>query len=420
MSAHENLSEDASGILMESVLEGMAEYYSAELSQKIRRGISLAVENHQFIGGVVPLGYKLTADKKYEIDHATAPIVRRIFKLYASGHSLKETGAKVIDEYGIEIGNVYNYIGKILENRNYIGTYTRGGYSAENAMPRIVDDALFDKVQIMRNKKKKTPATARAYVEYLLTTKIFCGYCREMMVGTGGTSKSGKVHHYYGCKNYINKKGCKKKNVKKDYIEHFVISKAREQLTENNIALIAKVVHEASKRDGNAHAINDIKRKLKENAKAIENLLIAIETGEHMDLLSQRITDKQTEKANLEKSLAIEMMNQDEIPELDIKFFLHQLKSAKVDDADCNRALIAIFVNAIYLYDDKATLIFNASDKPAGVDFALVDEIEKLNKGEKIEGGRCSYMMQRTPLMLLIIEPTPYGVGSVFIWRCTG
>ncbi len=38
LSARENISDDASGVLMEAVLEGMAEYYSVELSQKIRRG----------------------------------------------------------------------------------------------------------------------------------------------------------------------------------------------------------------------------------------------------------------------------------------------------------------------------------------------------------------------------------------------
>ena len=41
ISVRENISEDASGILMESILEAMAEYYSAELSRKIKRGIAL-------------------------------------------------------------------------------------------------------------------------------------------------------------------------------------------------------------------------------------------------------------------------------------------------------------------------------------------------------------------------------------------
>lgn len=38
LSARENITDDASGILVEGVLESMAEYFSAELSQKIHRG----------------------------------------------------------------------------------------------------------------------------------------------------------------------------------------------------------------------------------------------------------------------------------------------------------------------------------------------------------------------------------------------
>ena len=56
-SARENISDDASGILMESVLEGMAEYYSAELGQKVNRNMKMNAENGFFNGGYAPLGY---------------------------------------------------------------------------------------------------------------------------------------------------------------------------------------------------------------------------------------------------------------------------------------------------------------------------------------------------------------------------
>ena len=51
LSAKENITEDASGILIEGVLESMAEYYSAELSQKVRRGIRESLSKGYFIGG---------------------------------------------------------------------------------------------------------------------------------------------------------------------------------------------------------------------------------------------------------------------------------------------------------------------------------------------------------------------------------
>lgn len=398
LSARENISEDASGILMEAVLEGMAEYYSMELSQKVKRGIAISVEKRKFIGGHVPFGYTLTEDKHYAIDPETAPIVPRIFELYAGGYSLKAIGAKITEEYGKDyFGNVYNSLGRIMASKNYVGTYTRAGHEIKDAIPRLVSDELFERVQLMRNKDKKTPARARAYEDYLLATKLYCGYDREMMVGTGGTSKTGAVYHYYGCKNVLKRKGCKKKNVKKDYIEDFVIAEARKQLTDENINLIAGAVSEISRQENNAPIIAELKRKLKDNARAVENLLKAIEEGEHISLLSERITKKQEEQANLEKALAMEQMAKNTVEESEVRFFLHKLKKGDIHDEVYKKALIAIFINAVYLYDDRATIIFNASERPVEVDYSLVDEIENPYNNEVSGGGRCSYMTATSP-----------------------
>lgn len=59
MSARENINDDASGILMESVLEGMAEYFSAELGQKVKRGMKINADNCYYNGGTIPLGFKV-------------------------------------------------------------------------------------------------------------------------------------------------------------------------------------------------------------------------------------------------------------------------------------------------------------------------------------------------------------------------
>lgn len=398
ISAMENLSADASGVLMETLLEGMEEYYSLELSQKIKRGIAISVEKRRFIGGMVPIGFKLTEDKQYEIDPLTAPIVQTAFDMYASGHGLKEIATAITEQYGHKIGNPFNFVGKILDNVNYIGTYTRGGHIIEDAIPAIIDKNIFQRVKIMRDKKKRTPASGRAYSEYLLTTKLFCGHCSEMMTGTAGTSKTGKVHNYYGCKNSLYKKKaikpCNKTNVKKNMIEDFIVTQAREQLTDKNIALIAKAVSEMVKKESNSHIIADLKRKLRENAKAVDNLMEAIEGGQHIDLLSDRITKKQEEKAELEKMLANEEMEKIELDENEIKFFLHHLQLGNIDDLEYRRALIAIFVNEIFLYDDgRVRIIFNASNRPVEIDCKLLNEIERLENGGILEGGEGSCMV---------------------------
>lgn len=89
ISAMEPISDDASGVLMEAVLEGMAEYYSRELAQKIRRGQKICIENGTTLGGQTPLGYKIV-DKKYVINEDTAPIVRRIYAMYAANATMAD------------------------------------------------------------------------------------------------------------------------------------------------------------------------------------------------------------------------------------------------------------------------------------------------------------------------------------------
>lgn len=398
ISVRENLTDDASGIFMEAVLEGMAEYYSAELSQKVKRGIAISVEKCKFIGGFVPLGYTVNKDKYYEIDLITASIVQKCFELYAAGRTFREIDKSILEQFGQPLkGNIFNKLNKMLSNRNYIGIYTRGGTEVKDGMPRIVSDELFERVQQILAKNKKAPARARAHEEYLLTTKLFCGYCRDMMVGISGTSKSGKIHNYYTCKGVWNKKGCKKKNVKKSYIEDLIVLKARQQLTDENINLIVKAVCEMSRKDKNAPHIAEIKRSIKESDKAIENLLIAIERGENLDILMERLTKKNQEKSELESSLSKIKMDSIEIDEKEVRFFFYQLQKGNIDDEKSRKALIAIFINEVYLYDDKVRIIFNATDRPITIDCSLLDEIESLENGEYTEIGRCSYIKDTAP-----------------------
>ena len=72
------------GILLENVYIGIAEYYSAELSQKILRGLRESRRKGQFCGGKIPYGYYVR-DKKVQVDEEKAEVVRFIFRQYAAG-----------------------------------------------------------------------------------------------------------------------------------------------------------------------------------------------------------------------------------------------------------------------------------------------------------------------------------------------
>jgi len=137
LSARENISDDASGVLMESVLEGMAEYFSAELSQKVKRGMSLTAEKCEFTGSFVPLGYKVV-DKKFVISEDEAPIIKRMFEMYLAGKTMVDI-IRYLDENGVKTrqGNSYHKdtIRRILTNRKYLGIYIYDGAEIPGGIP---------------------------------------------------------------------------------------------------------------------------------------------------------------------------------------------------------------------------------------------------------------------------------------------
>ena len=168
LSARENISDDASGVLMEAVLEGMAEYFSAELSQKVKRGLTLNAEKCLFTGSGVPLGYKII-DKKFTIDEDTAPIVKRIFEMYLGGKTMADI-IRYLNENGVKTsrGNPFNKnsIRKILTNRKYLGIYIYRDIEIPGGVPQIISNTTFEQAQILMKKNKKAPARANDMLPY--------------------------------------------------------------------------------------------------------------------------------------------------------------------------------------------------------------------------------------------------------------
>lgn len=133
----------------------------------------------------------------------------------------------------------------MLSNRKYLGIYIYNKQETPGGIPQIIDEDLFNKVADKMKVNLKNPGRARAKAEYLLTTKLFCGYCKEKMVGhsSNQVSKKGVIFNYYKCKNSGGaKRSCYKKMIHKDYIEDVVVNECRKILTPQNIRRIAKEI----------------------------------------------------------------------------------------------------------------------------------------------------------------------------------
>ena len=165
-------------------MNGLGEYYSRELGVKISRNGKLNAERGQFNGGKPALGYKLEIEdfgtykkKKLVIDEETAPIVKKIFEMRAADISVKNILKFLNDnKYKNSRNRPFNKnsLQHLFNNKKYIGINTYGKEEFPNAVPRIIDDELFEKVQSIKEKYKHSPGIKKATERYLLTGKIFC------------------------------------------------------------------------------------------------------------------------------------------------------------------------------------------------------------------------------------------------------
>ena len=110
MSATEIISDGPEGIILESVLEGYAEYYSADLSEKVIRGMTENALKGKFTGGAISFGYIINADHRFEIDPLTAPFVAETFQRYNDGQTMREI-RDWLNEKGIKnlVGGAFTY-----------------------------------------------------------------------------------------------------------------------------------------------------------------------------------------------------------------------------------------------------------------------------------------------------------------------
>ncbi len=364
VSATEHITEGPEGIILESMLEGMAEYYSAELSEKIHRGQKENALKCRNNGGCIPLGYKLGQDKRLEIDPVTAPVVREIFQRYAEGATIRE----IIDDLnqrGIKTSRGYSFtysgFNLLLQNRKYIGEYKYQDVVIPGGVPAIVSPEVFDRVQTRMEKNKHAPATAKAKERYLLTTKLFCGNCGKVMFGESGVGTGQKVYRYYKCASAKKKAGCNKKAVKKEWIENLVVQQTMTVVVDG--PLMNQIVDRLLALQGaESYDLKLLRRQLKETEQGIENMVNAIQQGIITASTKERLASLEEQKRQLDQQIMKEQIQNPVLTREQIAFFLDQYKHTDITDETQRQRLIDCFVNAVYVYDDKIILTFNYKD----------------------------------------------------------
>ena len=357
--AKESIPEGPEGIVLESVMEGFAEYYSANLSQNVKRGNYDSALKRQTLGQTV-LGLRKGPDKRFEIDPATAPVVRRIFEEYGAGRSAVDIFTDLNAEgFRTSRGNLFNKnsLRRILQNEKYIGVYEFADIRDEQGIPAIIDKELFYKVQKMVEKHHCSPAAKKTEGGFLLTAKLFCGECGAPMTGDGGTSKTGRTYSYYTCNNRRAKR-CKKERAPKDWIEDEVVARLAEIVQDDVVIqeFADRFMEWQSKNRGNG-ALAGLEQRLKQNEAAIKNTMSVIDSGFITDSLKSHLVELEAERVSLEAGIARERMDAPELERDAVVWFLESFRTIDQTDVGWRIFIIETFLQAAYLYDDGRLIL---------------------------------------------------------------
>ncbi len=360
----EDFDDTAAGRFALRSMMNVNQFYSENMAEDIRRGLRDNAENCRLTGSL-PYGYKKGEDLRYEIDEDKAAVVREIFTRVACGDPFIDL-VNDLNARGIKTaqGKPWNKnsFHAMLKNERYRGVYIYEDIRKEGGIPRIVSDELFFKVQEVLKTKKNPQGRHRTNGDYLLTGKIYCGKCKNPMVGISGTSKTGAMHYYYTCQGRRLNKTCDKANVRRDTIEEAVAKAIRDYILQDNvIQWIADSTVAYNKRAEEQSQISLLESELAETKRSIKNIMAAIEQGIITDTTKARLLELEGEQAQLTGRIAAARADIVTVSRDVIVAGLEMYRDGDVKDKKYQARLFDTFLVAVYVYDDSFKIVFSFS-----------------------------------------------------------
>ena len=402
----ERIDDSPESIMMESVLEGMAEYYSKNLGREVMKGLKENAIKCKHNGGCPPLGYELDESKRLIINPHEAEAVKIIYEMFAEGYGydriinyLNEQG------YTTKKGLMFrkNSLYEILRNEKYTGIFVfnklapmvnghRNNHAynptdkmirVEGGCPQIIDKELFDKVQEIRAKNKRNTGSYHGKEFYLLTGKVFCGVCGRRLQGNMRYCKrNGTKFVSYRCDSHRSE--CDNKEYQKEYLDRYIVELLEDKLL--NKAALKKAVANVNKQiklyNKNHDANHDrVLKEYNDVLKNLSNLTQAIERGIFTEDIIKRAEQLETERTRLEGELQGAKMLEP-VTFTDVSHILTQWQSLAPETPEY-RNFIQQFIKEIRTYPYHFDVVLDM-----GLGVVDVTETVSLRRGELYEKYR--------------------------------
>lgn len=376
----ENLDDSPESIMMESVLEGMSEYYSQNLAREVMKGMRETALQCKHTGGKPPLGYDLNTDGKLIINQGEAEVVQQIFKMYLDNYSYSKM-AEVLNKkgYRTKTGSLFrkNSFYSILRQEKYTGVYIWNRASAkQNGMrnnhkskalkdqvriqggcPSIISRSDFEEVQKKMQERAHGKAESKARRYYMLGGKGFlqCGICEKSMTGTVRKSH-GKTYITYQCPSHKAKQ-CETKEVRADRLNLIVAQQLAKFFFREDRLKDWEDLLRSDIRDDPEN--KSLKNRIKGIDKKMENILQNLE-----DVVSKALTQRLDELAQKKEELESKLRKMTNVPTRITKDDMKKLKAGFIqllmnEDLPEVRQFLKNTINKITVYNDKITVTFN-------------------------------------------------------------
>lgn len=194
----------SSGRMMLNILATFSQYEREVIAERIRDKFAASKKKGMWMGGCVPLGYRVE-NRRLVVDQAEAATVRRIFDRYLATQSPKQVAIELnADGLTTKGGRPWgkSNLFHILHNCTYIGKTPYKGEEYDGEHEAIVEREVWDKVQSCLSAERNEPVESReprleanvAPLKGLLT----CGHCGGPMTQYS-TQKKGRKYYYYKC-----------------------------------------------------------------------------------------------------------------------------------------------------------------------------------------------------------------------------
>lgn len=313
LSATENISKEAEGVLLEALLAGVAQFDNITRSRKTIEGMKARMAAGYW-PSVAPVGYLngVDADGKRNLipDPKKALFIRLLFEEYAVGNvSFVDLAEKYKDKFWSRKVPMYKQrVAQILSNPVYSGRVVCEAWSisVRGKFPALVSEELFAKVQDVIGGNAASRKLPRTRFNDLFPLRgIVCGACGHRMTGGSNTGHmKNKKYHYYSCGNrFCPSRRAIPKDDLEDEFSAFLkeneptpdfIDNLREAVKLNYGSEVAFIVQQ------NEEARRRIERLKKERENAME---LMIKEPSLVDSLKEQITKRDEEIRQAEISL---------------------------------------------------------------------------------------------------------------------